>query len=76
MSSEYVEYQVVQSNNPNKSLTRAHINVFWTPVKDIDLGAEYIWEEQKTFLDAICMKMQRNSNKNINKTIRCKIYQQ
>jgi hypothetical protein len=51
VSSEYVNFQLGQGNNPNKTLTQAHINLFWTPVKNIDIGAEYIWGERKTFRD-------------------------
>lgn len=51
LSGEYVDYQLVGKNNPNKSLTQAHLNLFWTPAKNVDVGAEYIWGVRKTFRD-------------------------
>jgi DcaP outer membrane protein len=47
--------QTAQSNDfaaivaNNRKITQGHINVIWTPVKNFDLGAEYLWGTRETF---------------------------
>lgn len=31
----------------NKSTSQAHANLVWSPIKEMDVGAEYIWGERK-----------------------------
>jgi DcaP outer membrane protein len=47
--------QTAQSNDfaaivaNNRKITQGHINAIWTPVKNFDLGAEYLWGTRETF---------------------------
>jgi DcaP outer membrane protein len=33
----------------NRKLTQGHINLIWTPAKNFDVGAEYLWGTRETF---------------------------
>ncbi len=33
----------------NRKITQGHINFIWTPVKNFDLGTEYLWGTRETF---------------------------
>jgi len=33
----------------NRRLDQAHANLIWTPIKNVDLGIEYLWGQRKTF---------------------------
>ena len=35
----------------NKSLQLMHVNVIYSPITNVELGAEYIYGERKTFSD-------------------------
>jgi outer membrane murein-binding lipoprotein Lpp len=47
--------QVAQNNDfaavvaNNRKITQGHINFIWTPVKNFDLGTEYLWGTRETF---------------------------
>lgn len=48
---EYVEFQLAAGNNPNDTLMQAHLNLFWNPIPNFDIGAEYVWGKRRTYLD-------------------------
>jgi type II secretory pathway pseudopilin PulG len=33
----------------NRTLTQGHVNLIWTPIKNLDVGAEYLWGTRETF---------------------------
>jgi hypothetical protein len=41
------DFAAVVANN--RKITQGHINFIWTPIKNFDLGTEYLWGSRETF---------------------------